>query len=177
MSIDWRPFSLAVVNNGDEARRAPDSSSAPALRLLTEIRRRAGNKAAGDFYSALASARHEHGVRIDEPDALRSALRDAGADPSLLTEVLADPATWVAVLAEHDAAVADLHAFGVPTIVLSDGAVMFGPIIVELPDDAESLELWKHFSWLTRNGNFAELKRGRSGAPVFEDGRREPFAA
>jgi hypothetical protein len=70
--------------------------------------------------------------------------------------------------------VAKHRAFGVPTIVLNagEGPVMFGPIIVDVPDETEAVELWRHFSWLVRNQNFAELKRERPGVPDLESVRR-----
>src|SRR5215471_3933439 len=113
VAIDWRPFSLAVVNDADEARGAPDSGSAPALRLLGEVRRRAGNAAAGRFYAAIAGALHDRGAALSDPVELRAALRAAGVDEAIAASVLADPASWDAVLAEHDAAVKNYHAFGV----------------------------------------------------------------
>lgn len=172
VSIDWRPFSLEVVNKGDDGRRAPDSGSAPALRLLVAVRSLAGNHAAGDFYSSIAGAVHQQGKAADDPDALRQALVAAGVDPAIAPAVLADPESWDAVLAEHDAVSEEHRAFGVPTIVLAGGDVMFGPIIVEVPDDAEAVELWRHFAWLTRNRNFAEIKRNRSASPDLESIRR-----
>ena len=172
VSIDWRPFSLEVVNKGDDGRRAPDSGSAPALRLLAGVRAGYGTEAAGTFYSAIAGAVHDQGAAVDDPDALRAALRAAGVDENIAADVLADPLSWDAVLAEHDAVVEEHRAFGVPTIVLAGGDVMFGPIIVNVPDDAEAVELWRHFMWLTRNRNFAELKRSRTGAPDLESTRR-----
>ena len=69
------------------------------------------------------------------------------------------------MLAEHDEAVREYRAFGVPTIVLQSGEAMFGPIIVDVPDEAQSIELWRHFSWLTRNRNVAEIKRERTASP------------
>jgi hypothetical protein len=68
---------------------------------------------------------------------------------------------------EHQAVVDQTGAFGVPTIILDggDGPAIFGPVIYELPDDDEAVELWRHTAWLVRNKNFAELKRGRGGLP------------
>ena len=162
--VDWRPFSLDVANKGDDGRNAPDAGAAPALRVLAEIRRRAGSDAAGDFYAAIAGAVHDRGAAVDDIQQLRAAAEAAGADPNLVSDVMADPSTWAAVLAEHDEA-HELKVFGVPTIVLESGDLMFGPIIVDVPDEAEAIELWRHFSWLTRNRNFAELKRERTAAP------------
>lgn len=172
VTVDWRPFVLDVANRGDEGRRAPDSGSAPALRLLVEVRRRAGSAAAGRFYSAIAGAVHDRGAAADDAAALRAALQAAGVDPAIVDDVMADASTWAAVLAEHDEAVRDYRAFGVPTIVLESGEAMFGPIIVDVPDEADSVELWRHFSWLTRNRNVAEIKRERSGSPDLTSVRR-----
>ncbi|TME44255.1 MAG: hypothetical protein E6I55_11230 [Chloroflexi bacterium] len=66
------------------------------------------------------------------------------------------------------------RAFGVPTVVLDDGdgPAIFGPVIFDVPADAEALELWQHFSWLARNTNFAEVKRERTRYPDLESVRR-----
>ena len=172
VTIDWLPFSLEVINKREEGRRAPDAGSGPALRLLTAIRERAGSEPAGRFYSAIAGAVHDRGLPVEDPEALRDAVGAAGVDPDIASEVLADPATWDAVLAIHDDAQHERHVFGVPTIVLATGDVMFGPIILEVPDDTEAVELWRHFSWLTRNRNFAEVKRHRESAPDLESIRK-----
>jgi hypothetical protein len=52
----------------------------------------------------------------------------------------------------------------VPTIVLDggDGPQLFGPIISDIPDDAGALDLWRHFAWMARNPNVAEIKRERT---------------
>jgi hypothetical protein len=71
------------------------------------------------------------------------------------------------VVHEHEALVTRTGAFGVPTIVLDEGEgpAIFGPVIYDLPDDGDAVELWRHSTWLVRNSNFAELKRGRGGVP------------
>ena len=94
---------------------------------------------------------------------IEASLREAGVEPELLEQALADPSTWDAVQREHDEAVSVHKAFGVPTIVLDggDGPHMFGPVISEIPDDDGALDLWQHFAWMARNPNVAELKRDR----------------
>ena len=61
-----------------------------------------------------------------------------------------------------------------PTIQLDGGAgpAIFGPVINEVPDDDDAVELWEHVSWLTRHGNFAELKRDRVAASDLASVRR-----
>ncbi len=38
---------------------------------------------------------------------------------------------------------------------------MFGPIISDIPDDEGAVDLWRHFEWMARNPNVAEIKRDR----------------
>lgn len=172
VTIDWRVFSLAIANKGEEGRAASDTGSAPALRFAIALRERSGAAALGRFYAALGEAVHERGAAVDDPAVLAGAVRDAGGDESLIAAALDDPATWRAVQDEHDEVAKQHRAFGVPTIVLESGEVMFGPIIVEVPDERGAVELWRHFSWLTRNRNFAEVKRERSELPDLESVRR-----
>ena len=53
---------------------------------------------------------------------------------------------------------------GVPIIVLNDGKkekAIFGPIISNVPNLQESLEMWEHFKYICFNENIHELKRER----------------
>ena len=174
LEVDWRVFSLAIVNGGDQGRAASDTGSAPALRASVLVRREHDAAAVGRFYAAQGAAIHERGEPGDDITTVERSLQIAGLDPSLARRALEDPTTWDEVQREHDDVVAVHRAFGVPTIVLDgvDGAAMFGPVIFEVPPDTESRELWKHFSWLVRNGNFAEVKRERTRAPDLESVRR-----
>jgi len=58
-------------------------------------------------------------------------------------------------------------ALRVPTLVLDGGRglAMFGPVVSELPSDEDAVTLWQHAQWLTRYGNFSELKRRRASPP------------
>jgi hypothetical protein len=38
---------------------------------------------------------------------------------------------------------------------------MFGPIISDIPEDEAAVDLWRHFVWMARNPNVAEIKRDR----------------
>ena len=163
VGVEWRVFSLQIVNGGDEGRTATDTGSVPSLRTAVAIRAAHGNDAVGAFYKALSDAHHLRGLRVDDPAVIEASLREAGLEPALLQEALADPATWDAVQREHDEAVSVHKAFGVPTIVLDggNGPHMFGPIISDIPDDEGAVALWHHFAWMARNPNVAEIKRDR----------------
>jgi predicted DsbA family dithiol-disulfide isomerase len=163
LEVDWRVFSLAIVNGGDEGRAAAATGSAPSLRTAIAIRDAHGNALVGAFYKALSDARHQRGEQLDDHAVIEASLREAGLEAELLQRALADPATWDAVQHEHDDVVDTHKIFGVPTIILEDGKGpnMFGPIITEVPDDEEAVDLWRHVAWLVRNPNVAELKRDR----------------
>jgi predicted DsbA family dithiol-disulfide isomerase len=163
VEVEWRVFSLAIVNSGDEGRAAADTGSAPSLRTAIAVRNAHGNAAVGAFYKALSDARHQRGLPLDDHAVIGGSLREAGLEPELLEQALADPSTWDAVQREHDEAVSVDKAFGVPTIVLDggDGPQMFGPIITDIPDDEGAVDLWRHFAWMARNPNVAEVKRER----------------
>lgn len=163
VDVEWRVFSLAVVNGGDQGRAAVDTGSAPSLRTAIAIRAASGNTAVGAFYKALSDAHHQRGLSVDDHAVIEAALREAGVEDGLLEQALADPSTWDAVLREHDEAVSAHKVFGVPTVVLDggEGPQMFGPIISDIPDDEGARDLWRHFVWMARNPNVAELKRER----------------
>ena len=170
ITIDWALFSLEVVNRAEDVDPLTiEARSGPALRTAALLRERSGRDAVGDLYRAfgLRVWESEAPIEVNDLDGIRDSLREIGADPSLLDEALADRRTWDAVVEEHEALVSRTGAFGVPTIVLDDGEgpAIFGPVIYELPDDDETVELWRHTTWLVRCGNFAELKRGRGGLP------------
>jgi predicted DsbA family dithiol-disulfide isomerase len=179
VSVDWAVFSLAIGNKGDEGRAAAGTGAAPGLRTLVLARAEQGTAAAGRFYAALGAAVHERAARPDDREVLIGALREAGLDEALLDRALADPATWQQVQDEHDAMVARHKGFGVPTIVLDggEGAAIFGPVIAEVPEDGEAVELWRHVRWLAAYENFAELKRNRGSLPDLASVRRARAAA
>jgi predicted DsbA family dithiol-disulfide isomerase len=164
VEVEWRVFSLAIVNGGEEGRTVTGTGSVPSLRTAIAVRDSHGNRAVGEFYKAISDALHQRGAHLDDHGVIEASLREAGLQPELLRRALDDPATWESVLREHDEAVAVHKAFGVPTIVLDgdDGPHMFGPIITDVPDDAGAVELWRHFAWMARNPNVAELKRDRA---------------
>jgi protein-disulfide isomerase-like protein with CxxC motif len=169
INLDWGVFSLEVVNL--EEGKDPDeleARSGPALRTAIAIRDSEGSRAIGKFYSALGARVWEQSP--PEPhgtDTVRAALAAADLDPSLCDKAVADRSTWHDVLEEHRALVERTRSFGVPTIVLDGGTgpAFFGPVVSELPTDDDAVELWRHVSWLTRYGNFSELKRQRLRRP------------
>jgi len=168
---DWRVFSLELINGGEETiEAAGEFRSARGLRTAAAVRAAHGGEAVGRFYHALDARTWDGSEDVRSADTVRGALADAGFDPSLHDTALDDPATWDEVVAEHKAVVSERGAFGVPTIALDggDGPSIFGPVISVVPSDDEAVELWRHVLWLTRSGNFWELKRNRDVEPDLE---------
>ncbi len=168
---DWRLFSLELINGGEETlEAAQEYRAAPALRTAVAVRAAGGADAVGRFYHALDVRTWEGTESVRDADTLRGALADAGLDASLHDAAMTDPGTWDAVVAEHRSVVAELKAFGVPTIRLDggEGPGIFGPVISRVPSDDDAVELWRHVVWLTRSDNFWELKRNRDVEPDLE---------
>lgn len=176
VELDWRVFSLELQNAGsepDDLARA-HALSARALRTAIAVRDAAGATAVGAFYRSLGERVHEAGEPLGEPSTVEAALADAGLDAGLCATAWNDPSTAERVTAEHRHVCERTRSFGVPTIVLDggDGPAIFGPVVTEIPNDDDAVDLWKHVSWLVRYANFAELKRDRLAHPALESVRR-----
>lgn len=138
------------------------------------VRDEAGERGIGDFYKALGHRVHERVDPLQELSTVQAALEDVGLEPTLAEKAQADDSTWERVVAEHNALCERTRSFGVPTIVLDggEGLAIFGPVISKVPaTDRESKELLHHVLWLSRYGNFSELKRDRAEPPDTESVR------
>jgi len=163
VEVEWCLFSLEVVN-GDLDTEAL-LKEGDALRTLALARRIEGNAAVGRVYQALGERVHERPRERMGDRPIRAALGEAGFDPSLFDEATADVSTNQDVRDEHDAAVAEVGAFGVPVTVLPSGEGMFGPVISTAPSGDAAGQLWDHVEWLIRQEGFFELKRERDRRP------------
>lgn len=176
IELDWGVFSLELQNRGDEPEdlARTHARSELALRTAIAVRDDAGATGVGRFYEHLGARVHEHGEPLDDEDTVTAALRDAGLSAHLARQAMADDSTLDRVAAEHRELCDRTRSFGVPTIVLDggEGPAIFGPVIVDVPNDDDAVALWEHVSWLVRHGSFAELKRDRDRAPDLESVRR-----
>ena len=183
VELEWGLFSLQLVNasggDQDEHARAAKTHgrSAPGLRAAVLAREEHGAGGVGGFYAQLGRRVHELGEPLEAAETVEGALRDAGLDPALAGRALADDSTWARVEAEHRALVEGTRSFGVPTIVLLGAggeaqAAIFGPVISEVPNDEDAVELFRHVAWLARYENFSELKRDRTIQPDLESVNR-----
>jgi protein-disulfide isomerase-like protein with CxxC motif len=161
VQADWRFFSLGVVNNGlEDVMDDPEDVGAASLRTLAFVKRTEGNQKSGELYAAMGEQSHEIPRRLTTR-LVGAALSDAGLEPDLIEQALADPATKEEVLIDHRAAANNVGAFGVPTIVLESGKGIFGPVVDDAGAD-DPAELWTHVRWLIEKDGFHELKRERA---------------
>ena len=174
VTLSWGVFSLEVVNlHDDEDPAGYDAEYGPALRVALALRDERGPQAIGDFYAAFGTRMWETpapGDAVsagtaqlpDVPELTRQALADIGIDPGYADEVLADEASWTAVLDEHRRW-AGQRVFGVPTLLIGDERhVVFGPVLRALPSDEDAVTLWRHLRGLAVLGTVFELKRFKS---------------
>jgi hypothetical protein len=165
--VDWRLFSLFLVNehHGELEEETRHDMLFP-LRTLALARREGGSDAIERLYVAMGERLHDVRPRQDmTEELLRGILVTAGFEPDLLERALADPSIEQEVLAEHEALVEEVKAFGVPTIVLPSGKGIFGPVKALAPTGEAAGELWDHVRWLTEQDDFFELKRIRNRKP------------
>ena len=176
VEVEWGVFSLAIVNFSGDAEQMDlddpiEARGVKALRTAVAVRDRFGNDAMARYYGAIGH-RIFDGLQSAEEDAtIAGALADAGLDEAVLTDALAEEATWTRLQEEHAWLTGSTRSFGVPTIQVDgpDGPATFGPVISNPPDsDADAVALWEHTAWLTRYENFSELKRERTVDPDLE---------
>jgi len=175
VELDWRVFSLEIVNRPEGTDPSDVEPGSPALRTAVALAAEHGSTAIGPFYAALGRRTFEELSPAEDPvDDVKAALVEVGLDAALCDTALADPATWTSVVDWTNRIVERIGKLGVPTIAIDDedGPTIFGPVISEVPSDEEAIELWRHTAWLARNDNFAELKRSRRNPPDLPSVRR-----
>lgn len=160
LEVEWRIFSLAEANGLSGA------DVYTPLRMIVLAQREGGNAAVGRLYEVLGHALHEQTVDVQEPgvfqQAIRDALANAGLDPTMLERALDDPSTLEEVKREHQRAVEQYGAYGVPWLVAGGQSFGFnGPVIDAVPQGESATALWRHVSWLLSQPYFYELKRER----------------
>lgn len=162
LRIEWRAFSLAILNEGRIAPEYADMLAATtrALRLVEALRAEGRADDVGRFYAELGANTHDAG----------NPLSDKAVDAAVKAVGLADAAS--ALDDERwDEAVRESHALaygsagpdiGSPVLMLPNAERgVHGPIVTEVPDTDDALLLWDSLLPLVRMSTFHEIKRGR----------------
>jgi len=175
LDVTWRPFSLAVLNEGKPIPPAllaavPDIAERQALgvqvlRMVQALHDAGRNDDIGHFYRAVGEGFHVQGLPV-ERSALKAAAAAAGVEDQLGA---AEEGSWDApVRASTDEAVAQAGPdVGSPVLLLDGGGRgIFGPIVSPPPQGEDAARLWDAVVMLQALPDFLELKRGRLGPPT-----------
>jgi predicted DsbA family dithiol-disulfide isomerase len=168
LDISWRFFSLEEINLEPGKKHPWErewSYGWSQMRVGARLRRD-GQDAVDRWYEAVGHAFFVDGRHTHDPRVHREVMTEAGFDPALVDEALADATTTDEVLADHRRVTAGLGAFGVPTIVFPDGNAVFGPIILPAPIGAAALRLWDLLLAYNEFPNLWELRHPRSGSDL-----------
>lgn len=166
MTVRWRAFSLAALNEGPNGREIPRGyravleASARALRLVEALAAEDRHRDAGRFYTELGHRTHAVGTPLRDR-VVRAAAEAAGLEKE--AHALDDESWDEAVRSSHDTAYAAAGPDVGSPVLVADGAArgLFGPVLAEVPDRRESVALWDSVETLLRSGAFLEVKRGR----------------
>jgi 2-hydroxychromene-2-carboxylate isomerase len=162
LDIEWRPFSLLVLNNGPDEEHGDDLIvTHRALRLVEHLHRAGRQADIARFYGALGQLGHEEGFAFDDElvaGAVRAA--DLGADGAALDA----PGLDAGVRASTQAALqAAGPGVGSPVLLVGGAERGFhGPVLKAVPDKKDGLALWEAVEALAPIDGFFEIKRGRT---------------
>lgn len=167
LDIQWRPFSLAVLNEGKdipEDYRAHVEEGRMGAQVAAGVAAEEGNEVLGRFYTDLGRRYHEDG-RVNDPIAIKEALIASG----VATDIMEREADFADAVAESTRAGLRLVGddVGVPIIAI-DGVAFFGPVISPAPHGEAALQLWDGCLALAHTPGFFELKRSRDVGPIFD---------
>jgi 2-hydroxychromene-2-carboxylate isomerase len=162
LTVEWRPLSLAVLNEGDvpDQYRTVLEASHRALRLVEALRRAGHHDDVARFYTEIGTRAHERDESFTD-ELVGAAAEAAGVAGDLAA--LDDTGLDAAVQASTEAAVAAAGP-GVGSPVLQLPGVergLHGPILGEVPGEKDALALWDAIETLIHMSAFYEVKRGR----------------
>jgi 2-hydroxychromene-2-carboxylate isomerase len=121
----YLPFSLAQahVEEGGPAAWDLDPPASGVLALLYGLAvRDAFPEQFDDAHLALFAARHDKGLKLDDPEVLRDAVVSAGLDGDAVAAEVASGRPLATLKAEHTEAVERWGVWGVPTFIEGDDA-------------------------------------------------------
>lgn len=166
-AVQWRPFSLQVLNAGAEP-SDHDEAMRQGFRLgrvAIAVQELGGSAAVGNLYAAVGTRLHPEG-RDDIDAILAESLAAAGLPPELAAA--ADDEAYDDALVASTRRGIDLvgPGVGIP-IVAFDGLAFFGPVMSPAPTGEAAERLWDAVAAATAIPGFFELKRGRDVGPQF----------
>jgi 2-hydroxychromene-2-carboxylate isomerase len=168
LSITWRVFSLAVQDNPDDYRQARQHHARDfdLHRALVAARHADGNAGVERLYRAYGNAIHADKLDVRDRSVQSGCLNAAGLPTTLFDEAQRDATTEDEVIDETRAAMA-FGVLGTPSLSLSGSDVaVLGPILGQVPEGPEALDLWQSVRFALEHPYLYELKRNRDkGTP------------
>jgi 2-hydroxychromene-2-carboxylate isomerase len=165
VDVTWRFFSLEELRTADGTRHPwerPWSYGWSLLRVAAYLRREAGgNDAVEQFYAVAGRMFHEEGRPVHTRDGVEMVTAELGLAPGTVDAALADGATNEDVRADHERALR-LGVFGVPTLVLDETDVLFGPVVTPAPVGAAAGRLWDAVTAWREFPHLYEIQRPKS---------------
>ncbi|TDB98237.1 hypothetical protein E1091_07875 [Micromonospora fluostatini] len=162
LAVEWRAFSLSILNAGKVPPQfaEPMAASARALRLVEALRAQGRHDDAGRFYTALGEHSHDAGNPLSDK-IVATAVEAAGLDA--VASALEDESWDRAVHESHALAYSSAGPdIGSPVLMVpSAERGVHGPILTEVPDTDDALVLWDSLLPLIRMPAFHEIKRAR----------------
>jgi len=163
LQVQWRPMSLAVLNEGKdipEQYREIMAQAKRTPRVLVALADAADNDVVGAFDTALGRRVHDEGGSADRAT-VAEALGEVG-QPVELADALDDESLDAAVRASHDEGQERAGTeSGSPVTAVGDGPGFFGPVVVPVPTGEDALRLFDAVVALSAVPQFSELKRAR----------------
>jgi 2-hydroxychromene-2-carboxylate isomerase len=183
-TVDWRFISLRMINSAIdyEAHFPPryeqgHTAGLKLLRVAARARAEHGRTAIGPLYAAYGAhifdSPVDRSLYRDDLDYRATAdyvvpiLREAGF-PADLADALDDDSLDGEIRAETDEALTLTgRDVGTPIIHFEPptGVAFFGPVISQVPNEADAVRLWDHVIGLAGFPGFAELKRSLREKP------------
>lgn len=144
LRVNWKFFSLEEINRTEGKKHPWEREIAygwTPMRIGAFLRRR-DNALCGEWYLRAATALHYEGRRPYEHEVAVELLADIDQPATIWDEALADPTTHDDIKRDHEHAVSELAAFGVPVLDGLGGRAVFGPVVVPAPTGDDALRLW-----------------------------------
>ena len=164
LTIDWRPMSLAILNEDKEIPdrfRTTQEGGRRAGRVLIAADENYDTDAVERLYTEIGTRVHEEGRDIDER-VLTEALAAANLKPDLYFAIEDDKMDEYLVESHYEGQDRVGTEAGSPIIALGDGPGYFGPIVWPAPEGEAAEKLFDALRLLSAVPEFSELKRARN---------------
>lgn len=169
LDINWRPFSLQVLNGDDESGPYFEGLHLGHRmgRVALAARAQHGDEIIEKLYTEYGTRMHNEG-RTDGEAVIVDALAALDLDPNLLATADDESNGFDAELRSSTAEGIKVVGPGVGVPIISiDGRAYFGPVVSPAPKGEDALKLWDAVVAAAQVPNFFELKRGREVGPDF----------